>query len=543
MSIDLIGRAPTPEELSAASKRSFAENADALMSLPDYAVAQARYWGETFGYDVAFRNWYGDTYDLDELVRRMYGPNPLGYASFVGRAVMHPAFYTVHQADDWPAFIYSIFLGRQARPDEIASFRPLEAIWARREFCDGHLWFEASQVSPQAAIDLCASSGGYTPPEWAANTCQCTLSPLGCRSSGLGKPIDFGTECAVPADVTNEKNWSRTGGIVLSPGMHDTKCPDGAVRPECADRSLDIITLTTWKPGPALAMLPPPTPARAAAFAQLGEALAARPDFWEAAADRELKRLLGWWKEGVRQPDFDLPAIRSVVAEELRRGDSLPKIQRLIVTSLLYVAPQEPAPEKLDAPLWTMGPTKLLASEPWLDSAALATSNAPLGWCDYRFIGGGILGVEDQGSLPLADRSLVKKVPSPLETKGFGEFSYYSAAVQLGGCNADTRRPSVSSIGITYAQHDLAQTLCAYGSAVLPSSFDPNDSSPANLDRAASHLVLRLLDHPADEAELASLRADMTACLAAGAPGCATPEAAARWLCVRLLDSAAFSLY
>ena len=63
-------------------------------------------------------------------------------------------------------------------------------------------------------------------------------------------------------------------------------------------------------------------------------ALSARPDFWEAAADRELKRFLDWWQAGLRRPDYDIPLVRSTLADELRRTGSIRQLQRTIVTSL-----------------------------------------------------------------------------------------------------------------------------------------------------------------------------------------------------------------
>ena len=135
-------------------------------------------------------------------------------------------------------------------------------------------------------------------------------------------------------------------------------------------------------------------------------------------------------------------------------------------------------------------------------------------------------------------------MPSPLVSKGLGADGYYAAAQQLGGCNADSKRPLVSSVGVTYAQHDLAKTLCAYGAAVVPPGFDTADASQQNLERGAAHLVSRLLSRDATDGDKNALTGDMAGCLAAGPDkGCASAEIAVRWMCVRLVDSAVFSLY
>jgi hypothetical protein len=194
-----------------------------------------------------------------------------------------------------------------------------------------------------------------------------------------------------------------------------------------------------------------------------------------------------------------------------------------------------------------MGPSKILAAEMWLDAAATATLGQPAGVCDYRFLMGGLVGVYD-GYLPntygaYVDTQLVDKAMSPpLAGKGLDAFAYYDYAQKLGGCNADAARPNASSVGVTYAQHDLAQILCAYGGAFEPPGFDPNDSSDAALGSAVSTMVRRAWSRDASPDEVAALVTDMKQCLAAQ-NGCVSVDAAVRWMCARVIDSAPFALY
>src|SRR5581483_7572465 len=241
MAIDLIGRVPTPVELEACTAQAPGAMADTFMAMPEYAAAQARWWAEAYGFDVGFKSWYGDNYDLDALTRMLFAQQPIAYADYVARAAVHPAFYAVHQGDDWAAFLFSIFLGRSARPDEIAGFRPLLGLWVSRSFCDGRLWFEALQGGGLPAATEFCKGGGFPTTEWAADFCTCApgvASALGCRTTVLGRAVDFGAEgCPNNADPGAEINFVRLGDS-LSPGMHDATCADGSARPECRDRAL-----------------------------------------------------------------------------------------------------------------------------------------------------------------------------------------------------------------------------------------------------------------------------------------------------------------
>jgi hypothetical protein len=223
-----------------------------------------------------------------------------------------------------------------------------------------------------------------------------------------------------------------------------------------------------------------------------------------------------------------------VVADELMRTGSLPAAQRLIVTSLLYGAARA-GPAGGGLPPWAAAPLKILAAEPWLDSAGLVTAGGALGVCDFRFLGGGESGYR-------IDARLLWRIPSALGD-AFGEESYLTAALSLGGCNADAPRPRSSSVGLMFAQHRLAKTLCALGDAVLPEGFDTADASDPALERAAGHLVRRAFGRAPAAGEAELLRGEMRACLDAAEAGCAGPEEATRWLCVRLLDSAEFGFY
>lgn len=539
LSIDLVGRIPTLDELVACVSETPEQRVDTFMAKPEYVLTQQRAWAEAFGFN-SFLMWYGDAYDLDRVVGRLY-EGELDYAAFASEVAFHPGFFALHQGDDWTGHLFYTFLGRTAREDELAGMRPLTHVFESRVFCDAAIWqasyeFELADGWPTAeatqfADEGCIAAGSE---EFALNFCNCEAGygSVGCRSNTLGTEIDLGVDgCPDLENGYSHESFFRIGEF--SPGLRQS-CTVGATESPCQDRLVDEEEKLA---GVLQPYAPLPSALRDRMFG-IGKALAARRDFWEAGADRELSRFIGWWKDGVRRPDFDLPEVRALLANELERTGSVRAIQKLILTSLLYTGAEEPPKghandEKL--PLWSMGSTKLLTSENWLDSAAIATQGRVLGYCDFRFVANGEEGVVS------VDPALTRHIPSPLADV-FPEERYVSGAQLLGGCNSDVPRPRVSTVGVTYAQHDLARSLCANATEVLPVDFDPKDSSDEALSKSARHLVNRAWNRDPDDAELAELTAEMKECLAA-TDACESSEAAARWLCTRILDSAEFALY
>lgn len=532
MTIDLAGRIPTPEELELCRRERPVETADRLLADERYLRTARRAFGERLAYDVS-RSWYGHVVELDAIVGSHF-EGELGYDALAARIAVHPGLYERNPGDEWASALFSLFLGRPARPDEIAGLRPLSFVFGSRLVCDGATLFNLEEEYGEPATE-CEEALE----EVALNFCYCEPgdgSP-GCRSAVLGAEVDFGSEgCRNEEDPDDEANLLRIGEAGL--GMRST-CPDG--QSGCRDRAAGEEDELL---GP-ISALPKASGAAIERLSSLGAALAAREDFWEAAVDRELARLLGWWQSSFRRPDSDHPAIRRALAAELRRTNSLRDLHRTIVTSLLYSAPSASG---VGAPPWAAGPTKLLSAESWLDSAGLATGEL-LGTCDFRFVTG-----EEYYAELLVDPSLFEEVESTLDEERFSEDDYYRAVRELGGCNADHPRPVISSLGMAYSERALAERLCAFGSSVLPSGFDPEDRDGAALAAAAQHLAVRAWSRTLSDGEVLALVSDMEACLSAGAggagaapgtepAGCDGPEEAVRRACSRMIDSAEFSLY
>jgi hypothetical protein len=278
----------------------------------------------------------------------------------------------------------------------------------------------------------------------------------------------------------------------------------------------------------------PPSAELAQQIRGIGAALAARGDFWEAAADREVHKLLGWWQSTFRHPDSDIPQVRVVLAEALKASGSVRETQRLIVTSLLYAQPAEAPPiEGLDArvegmPPWIAGPTKLLAGESWLVTAANAVGETA-GTCDFRAVSFGYYAQQ------FFDGRYLEQYANTLDNITNPGYSINSI-VRLSGCNTDSKRPEVSNIGLTFNQADIARTLCAYGSGV--------PTQEADFAGAATSLIRQVWHRSPRVGEAETMADEMNGCVAVGDPdACEDNEAAVRWMCQRMIDSAEFATY
>ena len=533
IAIDLLGRGPSPGELAACVAAGDAERVELAQESPDYVRTARRVWAELFGYD-AFTVWSDDLTALDELVADLAGGR-IAYADFATAAVTHPAFVALHPYEEWGRATIGVFLGRAAREDEVAALAPLSAAWHIRYLCQAGLWWGfydeliEEGYDEERAVKLadlfCADEAV---PQVGFNTCQCKPDDglLGCHSTALGEMVNLPVRCVEP------NPYSDANAFLLgpAPGGDDT-CPDGSHRPECADRETNegfmrLFPVAQWRPIDEEGR---------ADLDRIGAALVARPDFWEAAADRELRRLLGWWQTSFRHPDTDLPEVRALLAGLLKDGASLAEIQRLIMTSQLYAAPAGSPPGwdgDGDPPPWSMGPTKFLAADGWIDTLLLAVGEKP-GVCDVR-------GISNEGYAGWMFSPGELADPASSLDRIVGEEYYTGAVAALGGCTSGAPHPTQSSVGLAFAQGEHARVACAYGSGVVPAD------GAGDLRAAADRLVRRLLARSPADGELDELVADMEACLAAGAGGdqaCTDPEYAIRWLCQRIADSTEFATY
>ena len=521
LAVDLIGRIPTEQESIACESETPTQMADRFIAMPDYVLAQSRSWGERF-YN-ADELWFNYAVEVDDLVQRLYR-DQMTYGDFTTTLIVHPGFYSVFQGDDWASNVVRFALGRPARADEIAGMRALQRVWDGRRYCDGTVWFNAFvEGNRNNARD---ADGACSRTEWAVNYCRCRDGDGNstCKSDVFGTLVDFGAEgCADPENRDSDINMLRVSDVAAG---RAAICPGAPPLPSCADRAYGDNGVAGQ-----LSRLGQIGGAQLTRLQSLGRVLAARPDYWEAAVDREMRRFFSWWQNGLRRPDFDIPEVRRLLSEELRRTGSIRQLQRTIVTSLLYIQPAEIRAERpADSPVWSYAPTRVLTGERWLDSVGTVTMGQATGVCDYRFV------AANYDWERMVDHRLIM-FPPPLNR--FSE-QYHEWAEQVGGCS--TRgRSTQSSLSVVSAQHDIARRMCAYGTAVLPT--DGVTGSAESVAAVATRLYRRTLGRAPSTDELATLTDEMAQCQAAGATGCTSVEVAHRWACLRLVDSAEFAIY
>jgi hypothetical protein len=537
MAIDLLGRVPTDAERTTCRGQTFAQMAQTFLASPQFERTQRRAWSELAKYE-SLLIWGEDIVDLDGLVGALYRGD-IGYPEFVRRYVVHPAFYGLHPDDSWTSNVFSIFLGRAARQDELDAARPLLVPWVAKAYAGREVfWNHYQSALANGANEDSATNFGVTlayngaKVEWGMNLCNCTPKLLlaGCFSMVFGELARFEPFCVNPIAERAPENFHRLAPRTPS---SDDLCPDDVTRrPECADRERGP-TQNTFDEFEQWAELPA---AQAVQLNSVGDALLARDELWEAEVDRELRKLLGWWQATFKHPESDLPEVRALLAGMLRDGTSVRDVISLIVTSQLYVQPAA-APEGVDpvsSPQWAAGPSKLLAGESWLASAAIAVGETA-GSCDFRFGQGGEY--EPQWIDPRLVESTVGTIEARLPATP--PHGYSVRAIQrLGGCTGDSKRPEVSNVGLAFSQAAIARELCATAARVTPPGWT------GDLREAAAFLVERAWSRPGDPSELDLFVSEMAACVAAGpTSGCADAGVAARWLCRRLLDAVPFATY
>lgn len=526
MALDLVGRVPTTEEFAQCSRETAEQSADRFMASPEYVRQQRRNWGERF-YNLD-EQWYEYAVEVDDLVEQLYREF-VPYQDFMTRLLVHPGFYATFRGDDWSSNVVRYALGRNARADEIAALRPLARSWNNRRFCDGTVWWN---VRTQRNGTNENADGSCGRDEYGVNFCRCRAddgSPL-CATNVFGQRVDFGTDgCANTEHEDDEFNQLRVTEVGAGRGP---VCPGQPFYNQCQDRSVG-----DHGPEGQLRRLNGVTDGQRNSLYSLGRALAARPDFWEAEVDRELRRFLDWWQAGLRRPDYDIPLVRSTLAAELRRTGSVRQLQRTIVTSLLYTQRGEFAANEAtnaNLPVWAAGPTRIMTAERWLDSAFYVTFGDTQGICDFRFV------TENYDWRMLVNRGLAMQPPttSSLTTH------YREWARSVSGCSASQGRPMRSTLAIVTAQHEIAQRLCGAGTQVYP----PN--TPDAVDRAIFGTVVnwqyqRFLGRAPSEEERTTAVEEMVSCnTIGGAQGCRdSGYAAMRWFCARLLDSAEFAVF
>ncbi len=332
MSIDLTGLAPTPDEVeSRCVGKTPGAMADYFMTKGSNSVAvdgsspyvfiNRRWWDSQFSYDAWLHLDHGFFFhvrELDQLVGELYSGN-IAYDEFAIRALASPAFvqrfgnfYNDRQSlPELAEQAFRVFLGREALAAEARNFGNLYRGWSTYSMDSA----ETKSIYP-----------------------ECPTVP--------------GAEC---------EHWEL--------GLRGENCA-GVAKSTCQSSVLGVAEMIPSTSGFTRYHLLNETDREA--IKTPGKLIVARPEFGEAAANHALRKYLGWWGAGVYRPDFEVPAVRRALAQKLLAdGYDIRKLEKEIVTSVLYTMPQTRT-SGTNVPLWAHGPTKLMSAFEWYENVTEA---------------------------------------------------------------------------------------------------------------------------------------------------------------------------
>ena len=290
-----------------------------------------------------------------------------------------------------------------------------------------------------------------------------------------------------------------------------------------------------------------------------GELFARQPEVYEAEVDALLDRFLDW-DEGAREiqrPGHLFPEVRAHLAAILQDEGSLPDVERLILTSLMYtqradvddgVSIDDTASP--DHPLRS-GPVKALSAEAFM-STMQGTTSLPFASCDPRFADGfsyslvyqaysdgQITGAQYNNAINTLfalreDRGRLQEIGEVADdgTSLLGyDYGFIFIARNLGGCpgfGSERRRPE----GVAFAsvQDSMVQIFCqpALLDRVLP-------VGRPDLGEITASLFETLLQRTPTPADLDDVVA-ATGCDDIGADTCAAEVVASR-VCAAIAGS------
>lgn len=277
-----------------------------------------------------------------------------------------------------------------------------------------------------------------------------------------------------------------------------------------------------------------------------GVLITQQPTFYETAADKALRRYLGY-DAGVQMPLVQQALVTLATDSD---GD-VRALEREILTSNLYtMAAAAPDPDGTPADEGTPdrwhGPMKHMTAEAWLDSIELLTG-LELGSCDPRF-------PEPAAGVPYPDAPYTEvrwhpnefpKDPSFPPEANAPDFLYATLATRLGGCPNQIAQTRFTGTGVmvslAHAQNlQLNCGLMAPDAPLLPGGFSPGATDAETLHDIATHMV--------DTVTLGEPPADIDAAIGDAVDGCLADDDCnaalfATQTCDALLQSASFLFY
>lgn len=493
--VDLVGRYPTPDEVSGECAGKSADViAASLQEWQEYTFVGRRLWRDRL-----------DSSDLDinwRVIKDLFGvldglfDGSRTYEELAVEVLAHPGFLLMRDDPrDRAVLAFEVFLGRSPTEAEATDLTPLFRFWFRIGDADPD--FPTYREMPALVPTLCSE-----------------VAP--CRSELFGGAVDLtgiptevlpqGTEAAWWEDLTDEQRapLREVGRMFVRQPMFWEAAAD-----ELLDRLLG------WNDGGRFprrpgAVLPRARAALAAFLAQSGD---------YRAAERQIlaSRLY-----------TQTSAVSEAVAADAGEGGAADK----------------------PAPVYASGPVKPLSAEAWLDSAAQVA--AEFGVCDsrypYSFAFFLLYDAVEMGELPAEElESALRRLHAmmdhrvPLEINDDGDltprFLYQYLANQIGGCpNGERARQEVGALAFAFAQEALAELIC------LPDWADglmPGDTDDASLEEVLDHQMPLLFGRGPTPDDLAAFQEAIIPCQF----GTCSGPGMAQSVCVALLGSAQMLFY
>ena len=485
MSLDLLGRTPTTDEIATACTGKTAEQmARAFLAMPRFRDMERRFWIQRVGADPYMV--YGEhLVDADTLYDAL-GQGQLAYDDFAARLLAHPVMTInrpVAAGDDVTLTvtnIFRLFLGRAPVVAEIGDYGNLLRPWRR-------------------VAEMRMGPLGYGDTVWPA-----ALDPMACQDQVLGLAGCTSTLLGETTVVNPVVTAQAPAGYDTNPDLFYYETVQGAM-PAALEHELE-------KPG---------------------RLLATRAEFWDEAADYPLRRFLGWWRSSAAEPDTVLPEVQLALSAwfQAQPAHDVRELYVTVLTSILYTQSIDDT-RAGDRPPWGTGPMKTLEPEQLLDSVGQALAR-PVGLCDPHT-------AEPVG----VERTVWPerlRAAQPADWYGFGYDFYRTLGVELGGCLGARTSPRQPGLKAMFAHIAIAERLCRAPSKLLPDGLDSADTTPAGVDRLADHLFRGFLGRAPSTDEQTAVRTAATACFADAS--CHDMGGLARETCGALLRSAAFLYY
>lgn len=242
---------------------------------------------------------------------------------------------------------------------------------------------------------------------------------------------------------------------------------------------------------------------------KVGTLFTAQRTFWTHGAEVSLSMVLGWWRSTKDADVSVLPEVAAALGERLH-ASTWPALVTEIASSTLYVRANRNEREGANAPVWCLGPTRMMRPEAYVASLGKVLG-VRVGRCDHRTYErrGSFYSDGSEGSF--FPDALREDEPSDATLLGVADY-HWVAASGMGGCSAGAARSEDPTMPVVFGAASAASDICRASSLVVPASVGVSDVSDEAIARIADHLGVLLLGRLPTAAERAAIASDAAEC-------------------------------